>query len=206
MSDKTPVVGRIEFSSIASPNTWNIDGDSKMLVFASPSEAKRAEELFSALQAELAAVTRERDELRALWDGEKREHELHKTRMARVVEAEARAEAAETELLGVKEYREKNPLGGPAKVLDAMADRIRAGDDFMAVLRDYGFYTADEMRAAEKDARCFRFWVREAANAPGDMARLIANCVTEQDYRDKIEPLATAAEDAIRAAMEAGRE
>ncbi len=37
------------------------------------------------------------------------------------------------------EYRKANPLGGPGKVFDAMADRIRAGDDYYEVLADYGF-------------------------------------------------------------------
>ena len=35
-------------------------------------------------------------------------------------------------------YRERNPLGGPAKVFDAMASRIRAGENYYAVLDDYG--------------------------------------------------------------------
>lgn len=60
-----------------------------------------------------------------------------------------------------------------------------------------------ENEALRKDAACFRFWVREAAVNPGDMARLIMRCTTEQEYRDAIEPLATAADDAIRAAMQA---
>ncbi len=53
------------------------------------------------------------------------------------------------ELLGVKEYREKNPLGGPAKVFDAMADQIRAGDDFNRVIADYGWCPADRAERAE---------------------------------------------------------
>lgn len=57
-----------------------------------------------------------------------------------------------------------------------------------------------EYEAMKVDAACFRFWVREAACAPGDMARLIANCLTEQDYRDAIMPVALAAEAAIDAA------
>jgi hypothetical protein len=36
-------------------------------------------------------------------------------------------------------YAGHNPLGGPAKVFDAMADAIRAGDEYHAVLRQYGF-------------------------------------------------------------------
>ena len=52
----TPIVGSIVFSSISNPNTWSIEGDPKCLVFASPSEAKRAEELFQAMQRDLAAA------------------------------------------------------------------------------------------------------------------------------------------------------
>lgn len=36
------------------------------------------------------------------------------------------------------EYARLNPLGGPAKVFDAMAARIRAGEPYDAVLADYG--------------------------------------------------------------------
>lgn len=60
---------------------------------------------------------------------------------------------------------------------------------------------AREIERLRKDAACFRFWVREAAVNPCDMAKLIMRCTTEQEYRDAIEPLATAAEDAIRTAM-----
>jgi|GEM_PF-6577834 len=38
-----------------------------------------------------------------------------------------------------RKYAELNPLGGPAKVFDAMASRIRAGEDYFSVLADYGF-------------------------------------------------------------------
>ena len=37
-----------------------------------------------------------------------------------------------------KEYAERNPLGGPAKVFDAIAERLRAGEEYHAVLADYG--------------------------------------------------------------------
>lgn len=59
MSD-TPMV---TFSSVDNPNTWNIEGESKCLVFASPSEAKRAEEMFTAMQRELAAERERADRL-----------------------------------------------------------------------------------------------------------------------------------------------
>ena len=38
-------------------------------------------------------------------------------------------------------YHKVNPLGGPAKVFDAIADRIRAGEKCVDVLADYGFRT-----------------------------------------------------------------
>jgi hypothetical protein len=41
-----------------------------------------------------------------------------------------------------QDYAAKNPLGGPAKIFDAMAACIRAGDSFDAVLRQYGFAEA----------------------------------------------------------------
>lgn len=47
-------------------------------------------------------------------------------------------------------YQHKNPLGGPAKVFDAMADAIRAGDDYHATLRSYGFLE----RADKKTIDC----------------------------------------------------
>ena len=37
-----------------------------------------------------------------------------------------------------KEYAERNPLGGPATVFDAIAERLRAGEEYHAVLADYG--------------------------------------------------------------------
>lgn len=36
------------------------------------------------------------------------------------------------------EYRQKNPLGGPAKMFEAAASRIRAGEPLEYVLEDYG--------------------------------------------------------------------
>ena len=36
-------------------------------------------------------------------------------------------------------YEQANPLGGPAKVFQAMADAVRAGDSYHAVLRQYGY-------------------------------------------------------------------
>jgi hypothetical protein len=43
------------------------------------------------------------------------------------------------ELAEPEQYAAQNPLGGPAKIFDAIADAIRAGDDYHATLRRYGF-------------------------------------------------------------------
>ena len=37
--------------------------------------------------------------------------------------------------------------------------------------------------ALERDAECFRIWVREAECSPISVAKAIAHCVTEDDYR-----------------------
>lgn len=95
-----------------------------------------------------------------------------------------------------------------AEALEAQAREIaelKAQESELCTL--YGLAQAEcqklraEVEGLRKDAACFRFWVREAAVNPCDMAKLIMRCTTEQEYRDAIEPLATAAEDAIRAAM-----
>lgn len=48
-------------------------------------------------------------------------------------------EALKQALAEPEHYAAQNPLGGPAKVFDAMADAIRSGDDYHATLRRYGF-------------------------------------------------------------------
>lgn len=73
----------------------------------------------------------------------------------------AKVAELETALLGIKQYREKNPLGGPAKVFDAMADQIRAGDDFNKVIADYGWCPVSraeraEAALAESERKCER--------------------------------------------------
>lgn len=59
---ETPIV---TFSSLDNPNTWGVEGESKRLVFASPSEAKRAEELFTAMQRALTAERERADMAKA---------------------------------------------------------------------------------------------------------------------------------------------
>ena len=50
-------------------------------------------------------------------------------------------------------YAAKNPLGGSARVFEVMAERIRAGEDYDAVLADYDLHRRSSARAvAEKCA------------------------------------------------------
>ena len=49
-------------------------------------------------------------------------------------------------------YKKANPLGGPAKVFDAMASRIRAGEDYYEVLRDYGFVVESKYQEITRHA------------------------------------------------------
>lgn len=95
MDTDTPVVGRITFSSVSDPNTWGIDGDPKRLVFASPSEAKRAEELFTAMQRALAEARAERDTHKKSLDmlyGEKFSDRSYHALKSRAERAEAECE------------------------------------------------------------------------------------------------------------------
>lgn len=57
-------------------------------------------------------------------------------------------------------YEQANPLGGPAKVFDAMADAIRAGDSYHAVLRQYGYAEAQQQEpvANELKLHIIRKW------------------------------------------------
>ena len=50
------------------------------------------------------------------------------------IETAGRHQAAQA-----KTYQQNNPLGGPAKVFDAMAACVKAGDSFDSVLAAFGF-------------------------------------------------------------------
>ena len=50
-----------------------------------------------------------------------------------------------------KAYALANPLGGPANVFYAMADRIRAGEDYYHVLDDYGLQHVGKMVTTNAD-------------------------------------------------------
>lgn len=85
--------------------------------------------------------------------------------------------------------------------------------DLLDRIPPYGHTAADAAAAAELrrldaenealriDAECFRFWVREAAQAPCAMASLIMKCTTEQEYRDAIIPVMMKSKAAISRAM-----
>lgn len=66
----------------------------------------------------------------------------------------------------------------------------------------WGFVPASALDAEREDAECFRFWVSEAARAPGAMAKLITHCTTEQEYREAILPVARKAREAMQAALQ----
>ena len=53
-------------------------------------------------------------------------------------------------VLRKKAYQAANPLGGPAKMFDAIADRLRAGDSFDAVINDYGIRFVKRKKHAKK--------------------------------------------------------
>lgn len=61
---------------------------------------------------------------------------LERDRLKDVLES-LRTASATTSSAAAKEYARRNPLGGPAKVFEAMAARIRAGEEYYSVLDDY---------------------------------------------------------------------
>lgn len=67
----------------------------------------------------------------------------------------------------------------------------------------------DQLEAAKKqaesnrvDAECFRWWVHEAAANPVLVAKAIAHCITEDEYREVICGAMRKRDDAIKAAMQ----
>lgn len=67
----------------------------------------------------------------------------------------------------------------------------------------------DMLEAAQKksaqdriDAECFRWWVHEAAANPVLVAKAIAHCITEDEYREVICGAMKKRDEAISAAME----
>lgn len=50
------------------------------------------------------------------------------------------------------EYKQANPLGGPATMFDTIAERIRAGEDMASVMDDYGIRFESSARPAGSNA------------------------------------------------------
>ncbi len=75
-------------------------------------------------------------------------------------------------------------------------------NDTHAVSADFARKLERELASVQLDALCFRFWVSEAARSPSAMAQLIANCVTEDDYRNAILPLIWSAQNTMLRASE----
>jgi hypothetical protein len=67
-------------------------------------------------------------------DGDFVKYEDHAAEVNRIL-----AERKTPQPEAAAEYAKRNPLGGPAVVFEAMASRIRAGEDYYDVLDDYGF-------------------------------------------------------------------
>ena len=70
-------------------------------------------------------------------------------------------------------YQQSNPLGGPAKVFDAMADAIRAGDSYESVLKQFGYQLAqpeqeyDWKDLYEKEKRRSAMWIAKYEELAG---------------------------------------
>ena len=70
--------------------------------------------------------------------------------MKRPIESDYKSQVAYTRALEAycdalaqpEQYQQSNPLGGPAKVFDAMADAIRAGDSYESVLKQFSYQLA----------------------------------------------------------------
>ena len=88
-------------------------------------------------------------------------------------------------LHGIKEYREKNQLGGPAKVFDAMADQIRAGDDYNAVLKEYGFCHEAELARVKAHAEAMYFAIMHMTLADSMLANEWADEKAAEAYRSE---------------------
>lgn len=78
----------------------------------------------------------------------------------------AEVETLERALQQRRAYAKANPLGGPAKMFYAIAERIEAGDDFHAVLADYGVVLLDlQQRRAQDNGQASEPRQQEASQA-----------------------------------------
>ena len=80
------------------------------------------------------------------------------------------------------EYAKRNPLGGPAKVFDAMASRIRAGEDYYSVLADYGFAVSATV-ASMPSAYTIRKWAErhDLSGDDSDLFRIVEDARSIHD-------------------------
>ena len=69
----------------------------------------------------------------------------------------------------IKVYQHKNPLGGPAKVFEAMAACIRAGDDYHRVLAEYGFALKQSIWPNGEPSDIALSAIDSEPEVPGDM-------------------------------------
>ena len=96
----------------------------------------------------------------------------------------------------VADYGKECISAGIAELNSSDAVKQRMADD---VRKSYKALTArlrdllTELDAAREDSRknkvdaeCFRWWVHEAAVNPGLVAKAIAHCISEDDYRKVI--------------------
>jgi hypothetical protein len=81
------------------------------------------------------------------------------------------------------EYKRRNPLGGVAKVFEAVASRIRAGNPLAATMEDFGLMWTKDLKQAETRA----WWI--VCHGRGRMVE--HNAIA--DYR-QIDPDATISE------------
>lgn len=119
--------------------------------------------------------------------------------------------STENELMKlVADYGKECLLAGIADLVAADDLKQRQADD---VRKSHDVLTArlrallSELEAAREDAKnnkvdadCFRWWVHEAEVNPGLVAKAIAHCISEDDYRAVICGAMEAKNDAINAA------
>jgi len=94
----------------------------------------------------------------------------------------------------LEEYRKSNPLGGPAKVFDAMADAIRAGDDYHDTLARYGYVEAHKEEQQKRANRIASVAAEELIRSEGEPDSAadgfsIPQCQVDGHMRDCIEHL-----------------
>lgn len=116
-------------------------------------------------------------------------------------------------MIDLKKLREKAEAANTAEMWYTKSDLVSCSYDYdKAFIEQVSPSTVvellDMLEAAQAqassnklDAECFRWWVHEAANAPVGLAKAIAHCITEDEYREVICGAMEAKNKAIDAAM-----